>query len=241
MLWVRRKSFPVNSCIPGWGGLLLLAASLALRYAGERLFLMPIGGWALILWLAGAVWLLAGRRATFWATPALLFLFFMVPLPFRFEQLLSWQLQTITTRCSTVILECFGLPAIAEGHTVYLADHVLEVEQACSGLRMFIGIAAVAFALATLQQRPWWENLILALAVAPVAMLANSLRVVITGLLLMVVRGEAAAKFSHDAAGWVMIVSATAMFTMLAAYVRRLVIPVEIATGRELLRRPVAP
>jgi len=240
ILWLRRKSFPADAALPGWGGLVLLFVSIAVRYAGERLFLAPLGGWALVIWLAGAGWLVAGRRAFIWALPALLFLLFMVPLPFRIEQLLSWRLQTITTRISTVLLECLGQPAVSEGHTVYLGEHVLEVEQACSGLRMFMGITAVAFAFVVLQQRPWWEKLILVLAVAPVAMLANSIRVVITGLLLQVVSGEAAARFSHDAAGWVTIVCAAALFTLLASYLRGLIVAVDRETGRELLRRPAA-
>jgi exosortase len=239
MLWLRRKSFPADSTVPGWGGLVLLAVSVAVRYAGERLFLTPLGGWAMVIWLCGAVWLVAGRRVFLWALPALLFLLFMVPLPFRIEQLLSWRLQTITTMLSTAILESLGQPAVAEGHTLYLGEHVLEVEQACSGLRMFMGITAVAFAFVVLQRRPWWEKLILVLAVAPVAMLANSIRVVTTALLLQVVSGEAAARFSHDAAGWVTIICAAALFTILAAYLRRLIIAVDIDTGRELLRRPV--
>lgn len=240
MVWLRRKSFPAESTVPGWGGLILIIASIAVRYAGERLFLVPLGGWALITWLAGATWLVAGRRVVTWAMPALLFLLFMVPLPFRVEQLMSWHLQTITTQISTVILECLGQPAVAQGHTVYLGEHVLEVEQACSGLRMFMGISAVAFAFVVLQRRPWWEKLILVAAVAPVAMLANSIRVVITGLMMQVVSGEMADRFTHDAAGWLTIVCATALFTMLAAYLRGLIVAVDVETGRELLKRPVS-
>jgi exosortase/archaeosortase family protein len=114
----------------------------------------------------------------------------------------------------------------------------LEVEQACSGLRMFMGIAAVAFALIVLQRRSWLESAILVLAVAPVAMLSNSLRVVITGLLLMVVDGEAAAHFSHDAAGWVMIVTATVMFSAIAAYVQRLIVVSEVQETTAFAPRP---
>jgi exosortase len=214
-----------------------LAASFGVRYAGERLFLTPLAGWALVLWLAGAGWLVAGRRILIWALPGLLFLLFMIPLPFRIEQLMSWHLQSITTRISTAILECLGQAAIAEGHTIYLGEHVLEIEQACSGLRMFMGIAAVAFAFVVLNPRPWWERVLLILAVAPVAMLSNSIRVVVTGLLIQWVSGEAAAKFSHDAAGWGMIVVAALLFGLLVAYFRRLIVAVELDTGRKLLRR----
>ena len=240
MLWLRRESLPKNSALPGWGGVALLAVGFAVRFAGERFFLTPLAGWALVFWLAGATWLVAGRRIFVWALPGLVFLLFMIPLPFRIEQSMSWHLQTITTRISTAILVCLGQPAIAEVHTVYLGDHILEIEQACSGLRMFMGIAAVAFAFVVLNPRPWWEKLFLVLAVAPVAMLANAIRVVVTGLLMQMVSGEAAEKFSHDAAGWGMIVVAAGLFGLLVAYLRKLVVPVEIESGRRLLRRPAA-
>ncbi|HTI51722.1 MAG TPA: exosortase/archaeosortase family protein, partial [Planctomycetaceae bacterium] len=157
---------------------------------------------------------------------------------FRFEQTLSWQLQSLTTRLSTFVLQCLGQPAIAERHTIYLGDHVLEVEQACSGLRMVMGIAAVAFAFIVLHRRPWWEKLVIAGAVLPVAMCSNAVRVVVTGLLMQIVSGEAAARFSHDAAGWAMIVLAAVLFGVLVAYLNRLIIQVEVETGRQLLRRP---
>ncbi|MBS0264150.1 MAG: exosortase/archaeosortase family protein [Planctomycetes bacterium] len=240
MLWVRRESLPKDSRIPGWGGIAFLLLAVVVRYMGDRLFLKPLAGWSLMLWIGGLTWVLTGRRGFLWAAPAILFLFFMIPLPFRVEQLLSWQLQTITTRFSTVILECLGQPAISEGHTLIVGDQVLEVEQACSGLRMFIGIAAVAFAMIVLQGRPWWENVMMALSVAPVAMLANALRVVITAILLGMFHGENEAKMIHDGAGWFMIVIATVLFSALTALLRKLVLPVEVVSSQEALRHQAA-
>ncbi len=237
LLWLRRDSFPATSRVPGWGGLALLAAGFIVRYAGERLFLAPLSAWGMVFWLTGAVWLLAGRRVMIWALPGLLFLLFMIPLPFRIEQLMSWHLQTVTTLLSTAMLECLRQPAIAEGHTVYLGDNVLEIEQACSGLRMFMGISAVAFAFVVLHQRPWWEKLILIAAVAPVAMLSNAIRVVVTGLLMQLVSDEAARRFSHDVAGWGMILVAAGLFGLIVLYLRKLVVAVDYETGRQLLRR----
>ena len=204
---------------------------------GERLFLVPLSGWALVIWLCGATWLVAGRQVLIWALPGLGFLMFMIPLPYRVEQLMSWNLQTVATRLSTAMLECLGRPAISEGHTIYLGEHVLEIEQACSGLRMFMGIAAVAYAFVVFHRRPWWEKLILVIAVAPVAILSNAIRVVVTGLLMELVSGQAAARFSHDAAGWGMIVVAAGMYGLLVFYLRRLIVAVEIETGRQLLRK----
>ena len=70
-----------------------------------------------------------------------------------------------------------------------------------------------------------------------VVLVANALRVVVTGLLMQMVSGQAAARFSHDAAGWGMIVVAALLFGLLVAYLRRLVILVEYQTGPYFLRR----
>jgi len=84
-----------------------------------------------------------------------------------------------------------------------------------------MGIAAVAFAFAVIHECPWWKKIVLALAVVPVAMLSNAVRVVATGQLMQMVSGEAAARFSHDAAGWAMIVVAIMLFGLLVAYLER--------------------
>ena len=79
----------------------------------------------------------------------------------------------------------------------------------------------------------------MALAVGPVAMLSNAVRVVATGLLMQTVSGEAAAKFSHDAAGWAMIVVAVLLFGSLVVWLDRIIVVVETESSRELLKRPV--
>jgi exosortase len=241
MLWMRRETMPAVATGPGWGGMVLLATGFGMRYAGERLFLTPLSGWALELWLAGACWLLAGRRVLVWASPALGFLLFMIPLPFRVEQLLSWHLQTLTTQMSALLFECLGQSAVAEGHTVFLGEHSLEIEQACSGLRMFMAIGAIAFACILLQRRSRFENLILIAAVAPVAMLSNAIRVVVTGLLMSKLsEQESGARLSHDGAGWIMIVVALVLFGLLIAYLRKLFVAVEVDDGRHYLKRSLA-
>ena len=53
----------------------------------------------------------------------------------------------------------------------------------------------------------------------------------------MKVSGKAAARFSHDAAGWGMIVVAACLFGLLVWYLQKLIVAVEVETGRQLLRK----
>ena len=73
-----------------------------------------------------------------------------------------------------------------------LGDNRLEVEQACSGLRIFVGILALAFAYVIVVRRAWWEKALLLASAIPIALLANASRIVATGLLYQYVSGEAA-------------------------------------------------
>ena len=135
----------------------------------------------------------------------------MVPLPFRVERWLSLPLQGVATNLSCWILQALGQPALAEGHVIVLGNYRLEVEQACSGLRIFVGILALAFAYVIVVRRAWWEKALLLASAIPIALLANAARIVVTGLLYQYVSGEAAKKFAHDAAGWVMILFAAGL------------------------------
>ncbi len=226
-LYFRRATMPKLE--PGfyWGGLVLLIASIALRVAGRALFLSPVDGWSIVVWAAGATWLLLGRRVLWWALPAIVFLFFMVPLPFRMETWLSVPLQKIATRLSCWTLQLLGLPALYEGNVIFLGEHRLFVEEACSGMRIFIGILALAYAYLVLVPRAWWERLLLVAAVLPVAIVANVTRIVVTALLYQLASSEAARHFSHDWAGFLMIPYAAALFALVLWYIGKLFPQVE--------------
>jgi exosortase len=235
-LWVRRDHFPGVAARPAWGGLSLIAASGLMRFFAARFYIDAIDAWSIIPWLAGSVWLFCGWRTLVWAGPAIGFLWFMVPLPFRAEHLLSYPLQGVATNLSCAILQGLGQPALAEGHTILLGEHQLEVASACSGLRVFMSTVALAFAWMIMVRRTWWENVLLLASTIPIALAANSLRIVLTALLARHVSGEAAGEFAHDFAGWVMIPLAAVLFGMILWYLDRLFHSVEPVDIRSVMR-----
>ncbi len=164
----------------------------------------------MIVWIAAVCWIFLGRRVLAWASPAIAFLIFMIPLPFRLENLLSWPLQRVATKLSCWILQLLGEPAIAEGNVIFMASSQLEVEQACSGLRMLVMIAALTMAFGVLVCRNWPERLFLILCIGPVALLSNSIRIVVTGLGYEYLSDEASQTLSHDLAGFIVVVVAAA-------------------------------
>jgi exosortase len=138
------------------------------------------------------------------------------------EGMLSLPLQKVATKISCWGLQLLGQPAIAEGNTILLGDQHLEVAQACSGLRLFVSILALAFAYLMLVRRTWWEKLLLLASVIPIAIIANSTRIIVTGLLYQFVSSETAKHFSHDFAGWAMIPLAALFFWLVLWYLGKL-------------------
>jgi exosortase len=131
-------------------------------------------------------------------------------------------LQAIATKLGTGTLVMMGQPAIAEGNVIYLGEHTLFVEEACSGMRIFIGIFALAFAFVLFSRWSWWQKAMVLVATLPIAIVANVMRIVATGMLYQHVSSSAGQKFSHDIAGFVMIPLAALLMWLFLIYLDRL-------------------
>lgn len=234
-LWVRRDELVASRLGPNWlgAGILLLVAVLRLL-AGE-FYLGPVDAWTIPLSVAGVVLLIFGWQCLRWSLPSIVFLYFMIPIPYRAETWLSVPLQRVATKLSTESLQILGQPAIAEGNVIWLEDYPLEVAQACSGLRILVGILALAFAFVLFSNWAWWQKVIVMIAAIPVALVANAIRIVSTGLLYRLVSSDAAHQFSHDLAGFVMIPVAAGIFWLLLVYLDNLFPEVEVMSPGAVL------
>jgi exosortase len=241
-LWSRRDKLPLSDLRVCWRGAILLVLAVALRYIAGKYYLLPVDGWTLPLTVAGAVWLLFGPAILWWCLPSIVFLWFMVPIPYAAERWLSVPLQAVATKSSTATLVLLGQPAMAEGNVIMLGDDKLFIEEACSGMRIFVGILALAFAFVLFSRWAWWLKALVLVAALPVALVTNMIRIVATGLLHQLVSSDAGHKFSHDIAGFVMIPLAAAMFWLLLVYLDKLFPLVEdIGQPAELFRPAVEP
>ena len=223
ILWSWRASCPGIANSSPVLALGLLGVSLALRHAGDVFFFTFLDGWSIVPWVASLTALVGGVPLLRWAAPAIVFLLFMVPLPFALEQELSGPLQRIATLISTAALQILGQPALSEGNVIVLGDTRLEVAQACSGLRLFVGIVALTYAYIAIAGRSWCDKLLLAAAAVPVAIGANSARIVVTGLLYQTASSEQSRQWIHEGAGIGMVLFAAAALWLVLAYVRVLV------------------
>ncbi len=236
MLWTRRATMPTPAARFAWGAVFVILASQAVRLLGSAFYIDSVEAWSIPLWVAGCFWLLGGWRMFCWSLPAVAFLSFMIPLPFHAEHLLSYPLQRVATTASCWLLQCLAQPAVQEANVVLIGDVRLNIVEACSGLRIFVSIVALAYLYVVLIRKPWWTKCALFAAVLPVAVAANAIRIALTGLLHVMVSGEAAHRFSHDFAGWLMLPVAGAMLAFVIWYLDKLIMEVETVAAGDLLR-----
>jgi exosortase len=224
LLYRRIDLMPKSGVSLGLGGLGLLVLVDFLRIVGRLAYMDFLDGWTLVPWVAGLVWLFCGRQMLWWSLPAIVFLVLLTPMPYQFESLLSFKLQLLSTLLSSVALRTMGFPAIAEGNTIWLGDQHLLVEEACSGLRIFMGMVAMGFFFATLTRRSWLDRVVILGCSAPIAIIVNAFRVTGTGMAYHWLDAERAHQ-AHDWLGFVMIFVGAGMLFAASSYWERLYRP----------------
>ena len=166
-----------------WGFAFLVPA-LLLHALDAGMHTQLLSAVALLVALPGLSFLLLGVARTRAILFPLSFLAFALPIPLAFTEQIHWQLRQIVTAGTAAIVPWFGIPVYVEGTTLHLPGGALQVADACSGFSTLY--AAVAVAALTAYSTPSGVRRLLVLAsAAPLAIVANLIRV--SGLVLLVV------------------------------------------------------
>jgi exosortase len=237
LLWFRRPKLSSVVFRPCWWGVPFLLAATGLRLAGTYFYLDWLAGASLVLCLAGFCVLLGGRPALGWAWPALAFLLFMLPLPYRLEAALSLPLRQLATWASTFVLQALGFAALADGNVILVNDTELKVAEACSGLSMLVTFFALATAMVLVLKLPPVDKAFLVGSAIPIAVLANIVRITATAVLHETAGGDGNVEYFHDLAGWFMMPFALLMFWLEVKLLSHLFIEIKPAAGGDQTRR----
>lgn len=201
LLWGRRAGLRQWSAASPGGMALLLGA--AVSYAGavwaDTAFLKPI---AFLGMAAGAVWFLGGSRALRACAGPLGLLLFSIPWPTTLVEAVSFPLQLTSSAYAALFAGMLGLPVQRDGvHLVVMPPvghtpvYAIRVAAECSGLTSLMVLLAVGYLIAYHTPAGWGARAALVAAVAPMALVANAVR--LTVILLV------GAHYSADLASWV--------------------------------------
>ncbi len=204
VVWEKRETIRATPLEPSWVGTGLVLLSLMVYITGiygAELFLARLSG---IMLLFGLVWTFAGWRMLRVLQFPLLCLLLALPFPAVIFNQITFPLQLLASRTASAILPLMNVPVLREGNVIELPMMKLEVAEACSGIRSLMSLFTVAVIYGYLLESSTWRRTLLALASIPIAVAANALRIVGTGLCVQFWDPEKAMGFFHEFSGWLM-------------------------------------
>ena len=224
LLWHRRALW--NPSAGGrWLGAVLLFGGCALRLAGLYFNYQLVEPVSLLPCLAGAAMLLGGWNGLRYAWPSVAFLVFMIPLPGFVAGQLSGPLQRVATIASTFTLQTISIPAVATGNVIWLTNGQIGVVEACNGLRMLMTFFALTVGASFLIKATIWEKLLVIGSALGIALLANIIRIAVTGMVFEWGDPKIAERVFHDLAGWLMMPFAMLLLLGELHLLSRLLVP----------------
>jgi exosortase len=205
--WQRREKLLSMEWKPAWWGIgLLVWAGLQayLGMLGAELFLQRT---AFLLSLLGMLLVLGGTGLVRQLSFPLLLLPFMIPLPTVVYNQITFPLQLFASAVAERSLEVLNIPVLRDGNILELASQKLSVAEACSGIRSLLSLSFLSLVYAYFFDRKVWMRWVLLIATIPIAIVANSARVTLTGV-FSEIDPSLAEGFFHEAEGWVIFVVA---------------------------------
>jgi exosortase len=215
VIWQGRERLVQLPLQPSWSGLGIMLLALLILVTGQmgaEIFLARI---SILVLLAGLIVLFLGWNFLSALAFPLAFLVLMIPIPAIVFNKITFPLQLLASRVAAGILPVLGVPVLREGNVIVLPSMPLEVADACSGIRSLLSLGTLAIIYGYLMDRRVIVRVVLAVASVPIAVAANSLRIVGTGLLVQYWDPEKAEGFFHAGWGWIIfVISLTALYLL---------------------------
>ncbi|MAI80273.1 MAG: exosortase [Deltaproteobacteria bacterium] len=192
---------PVES---NWWGLAFMAIGLLTLAAGQLGGLLTPLRASYIITLMGIVLFFLGREVFKLLLFPMAFLFLMVPLPQSVVNLIAFPLQLVAAQWAVDALQMLKIPVLLEGNIIHMAHSDLFVAEACSGLRSLMALLTLGIVFAHFFRpgKPI-QQIFLVASTIPIAVVINSLRVALTGLLAHHFGQQAATGFIHEFQGMI--------------------------------------
>lgn len=205
-VWMKRDALLRTEVRPAWSGLALVILGLA-SYAAcslgpAALQHHNVRGVAVGMSLFGMVLLVTGWGWMRWLWfPLAYVVVFGQYVSERFISVVTYRLQDISAKGAYLLLSLFGMDVDLTGNVLTVFDsgkpHLLNVAEACSGMRMLVAFLALGVAMAFVSLPTLWQRAALVLMGVPVAVFVNVLRVATLGVLTLINPEFAAGEFHH--------------------------------------------
>jgi len=202
VVWLERARIMAAPVKPCWPALVLVVWGFFQMLLGLLGALSFVSRTAFLLTMVGVVWTIAGTAVMRTLVFPVILLLFMFPIPLYVYQKMTIPLQMLATQVAALGLETLGVPVLQNGNVLTLADHQLDVVEACSGIRSLLSLTFLAVAYGRLFETRTWVKIALLISTVPIAIVCNAARITLTGILTQY-KPEIAEGAYHAFEGWV--------------------------------------
>jgi len=222
LVYKRRRQLSRVKSIPDAWGLLLIFFGVVLLIAGwlaSEYFTMRF---SFIVVLSGGIIYFYGMNFMSILWGPVLYLILMIPVPAVIYDAVAFPLKLFVTSTSVMIMKMMGVMVTREGNIMAFPNITLEVVNACSGLRSLTSLLAVGLAYVMLFVRNCRHRIVVFVAIFPIALVANMVRVVGTGVLSQYFGAAAAEGFFHEFAGLVVFMVSLFLIVLIHTFLTRI-------------------
>lgn len=206
VIWQERDRLAHLRPVPSWTGAIVLLAGLGLLVVGRLGAELFLDRASLLIVLAGVIILFLGWNLFHALLFPWAFLLLMIPIPTILFNQITFPLQLLASKAAAAVLPVMGVPILREGNVINLPSMALEVAEACSGIRSLMSLVTLAIMYGYLMEKRLWVRWLLAIASVPIAVAANSFRIIGTGLLVQYWDADKAEGYFHASWGWIIFV-----------------------------------
>lgn len=223
----RERIFP--SCRTSWvaglttvviGVTMMIAARTGQLTASENILSASMAA-LITTWVGGFV-LFCGARAARAALFPLTFLCFAIPVPTAVLQIATQFLKNGSTTMVAALFSLTDTPFHRQGYTFTLPRVAIEVADECSGIRSSIALFLTGLLAGNMFLARAWSRIVVMLAILPIAVLKNAIRIVSLTLLAMHVDPAFLTGQLHHEGGIVFFGLALALLLPFLVVLRRL-------------------
>lgn len=215
LAWRRRSQVREIAAEPTYWGLVALVAAVVIYLAGilaAELLTMRV---SLVVAIFAVVLATQGASRTRALLFPLLFLLLMIPLPYVIYYKFTFPLQLMSSKLAAGVLSGLGMPVIRSGNILDLEDYSLEVVTACSGLRSMMTLGTLAVFMTDAFRIGKAAKVALVLLSVPVAIVANTARLVSTAAVAAIAGPDQAESYLHGLSGVVVFMIGLVMLVIL--------------------------
>jgi len=212
LFWQQRQHSATPDRARPFAGTVCLLLAVAAYVLGRSQAILMLEVGSFIPLLAGLMLMTGGVALLRQYWFALLFMLFLIPLPSGVVDALTGVLKNQVSHVAEVLLYQVGYPVARSGVMLSVGQYQLLVADACSGLNSLFSLGALGLlylylTAATARRRPLHVGLLL-LAIVPIALAANAVRVAALVLITWYFGDAAGQGLAHAGAGFLLFLVA---------------------------------